>query len=156
MARQTRKSVLRPEPRRTSCSSKTTMPPTADPEPQRQPAHVDADFALPTYLLAFVVNVPTIGSTPENGCIKTRLGTHIDQSYCIACPQIFSLASMQASVAGKTASRANVLYVSQYCLFYHTPWKNAARPTRHSNRHSLKAVAKPFRPWNRMPRLDRS
>lgn len=54
------------------------MPPTADCPPTSQPVHSDADFDHPTYPFAYVVNIPLIEMTPENGSTEIWLGTHIN------------------------------------------------------------------------------
>lgn len=54
------------------------MPPTAENPPMSQPVHSDADFAHPTHPFAYVVNVPLITMTPENGSTEVWLGTHTD------------------------------------------------------------------------------
>lgn len=70
--------ALGPRPKWTFCSGNTAMPPTADCPPTSQPVHSDADFDHPTHPFAYVVNVPLIKMTPENGSTEIWLGTHID------------------------------------------------------------------------------
>jgi ectoine hydroxylase-related dioxygenase (phytanoyl-CoA dioxygenase family) len=41
-----------------------------------QPVHSDADFAHPSHPFAYVINVPLITMTPENGSTEVWLGTH--------------------------------------------------------------------------------
>lgn len=43
-----------------------------------QPVHSDADFAHPTHPFAYVINVPLIAMTPDNGSTELWLGTHTD------------------------------------------------------------------------------
>lgn len=43
-----------------------------------QPVHSDADFDHPTHPFAYVVNIPLITMTPENGSTELWLGTHKD------------------------------------------------------------------------------
>jgi ectoine hydroxylase-related dioxygenase (phytanoyl-CoA dioxygenase family) len=52
------------------------MPPTAEHPPTSQPVHSDADFDHPDHPFAYVVNVPLITMTPENGSTEVWLGTH--------------------------------------------------------------------------------
>lgn len=52
------------------------MPPTAEHPPMSQPVHSDADFAHPVHPFAYVINVPLITMTPENGSTEMWLGTH--------------------------------------------------------------------------------
>ena len=54
------------------------MPPTAEHPPTSQPVHSDADFAHPNHPFAYVINVPLITMTPENGSTEVWLGTHTD------------------------------------------------------------------------------
>ncbi|KAF4185849.1 hypothetical protein CNMCM7927_006274 [Aspergillus lentulus] len=77
-AMQITNTALGPRPKWTFCSGNTAMPPTADCPPTSQPVHSDADFDHPTHPFAYVVNVPLIKMTPENGSTEIWLGTHID------------------------------------------------------------------------------
>lgn len=43
-----------------------------------QPVHSDADFAHPTHPFAYVINIPLITMTPDNGSTELWLGTHTD------------------------------------------------------------------------------
>lgn len=43
-----------------------------------QPVHSDADFAHPAHPFAYVINVPLITMTPDNGSTELWLGTHTD------------------------------------------------------------------------------
>lgn len=54
------------------------MPPTAEHPPASQPVHSDADFAHPIHPFAYVINVPLITMTPENGSTEVWPGTHTD------------------------------------------------------------------------------
>lgn len=54
------------------------MPPTAETPPMSQPVHSDADFVHPVHPFAYVINVPLITMTPENGSTEMWLGTHTD------------------------------------------------------------------------------
>lgn len=54
------------------------MPPTPENPPTSQPVHTDADFDHPSHPFAYVVNVPLITMTPENGSTEVWLGTHQD------------------------------------------------------------------------------
>lgn len=54
------------------------MPPTAENPPMSQPVHSDADFAHPIHPFAYVINVPLITMTPENGSTEVWLGTHTE------------------------------------------------------------------------------
>ena len=56
------------------------MPPTAEHPPMSQPVHSDADIAHPVHPFAYVINVPLITMTPENGSTEMWLGTHTDTS----------------------------------------------------------------------------
>jgi ectoine hydroxylase-related dioxygenase (phytanoyl-CoA dioxygenase family) len=76
IASQITTSIMGPKPKWTFCSGNTALPPVDGTEPQRQPVHADADFAHPTHPFAFVVNVPLIKFTPENGSTEIWLGTH--------------------------------------------------------------------------------
>ncbi|KAE8373041.1 hypothetical protein BDV26DRAFT_285450 [Aspergillus bertholletiae] len=78
IATQITSTALGPRPKWTFCSGNTAMPPTADTPPTSQPVHSDADFAHPTHPFAYVVNVPLITMTPENGSTEVWLGTHTD------------------------------------------------------------------------------
>lgn len=69
-------SALGLRPKWTFCSGNTAMPPTAENPPMSQPVHSDADFAHPTHPFAYVINVPLITMTPENGSTEVWLGTH--------------------------------------------------------------------------------
>lgn len=59
------------------------MPPTPENPPASQPVHSDADFEHPTHPFAYVVNVPLITMTPENGSTEVWLGTHKDSNLSI-------------------------------------------------------------------------
>lgn len=78
IATQITSSALGPRPKWTFCSGNTAMPPTAENPPMSQPVHSDADFAHPTHPFAYVINVPLITMTPENGSTEVWLGTHTD------------------------------------------------------------------------------
>ncbi|KAJ5926227.1 hypothetical protein N7516_008000 [Penicillium verrucosum] len=78
IATQITSSALGPRPKWTFCSGNTAMPPTAESPPMSQPVHSDADFAHPTHPFAYVINVPLITMTPENGSTEVWLGTHTD------------------------------------------------------------------------------
>jgi ectoine hydroxylase-related dioxygenase (phytanoyl-CoA dioxygenase family) len=78
VATQITTTALGPRPKWTFCSGNTAMPPTADCPPTSQPVHSDADFEHPTHPFAYVVNIPLIEMTPENGSTEIWLGTHID------------------------------------------------------------------------------
>lgn len=52
------------------------MPPLPGSAPRRQPVHSDADFAHPDHPFAFVINIPLVTMTPENGSTELWLGTH--------------------------------------------------------------------------------
>ncbi|OQD91526.1 hypothetical protein PENSOL_c052G06979 [Penicillium solitum] len=78
IATQITSSALGPCPKWTFCSGNTAMPPTAENPPISQPVHSDADFAHPTHPFAYVINVPLITMTPENGSTEVWLGTHTD------------------------------------------------------------------------------
>ena len=54
------------------------MPPTDKHPPMSQPVHADADFEHPTHPFAYVINIPLITMTPENGSTELWLGTHRD------------------------------------------------------------------------------
>lgn len=56
------------------------MPPTAENPPTSQPVHSDADFSHPNHPFAYVINIPLITMTPENGSTQIWLGTHKDTS----------------------------------------------------------------------------
>ncbi|KAJ5580079.1 uncharacterized protein N7459_006064 [Penicillium hispanicum] len=70
--------ALGPRPKWTFCSGNTAMPPTAESPAVSQPVHSDADFQHPDHPFAYVVNVPLITMTPENGSTEIWLGTHQD------------------------------------------------------------------------------
>ncbi|KAF9883341.1 hypothetical protein FE257_003557 [Aspergillus nanangensis] len=78
LATQITTNTLGPRPKWTFCSGNSAMPPTAEHPPMSQPVHSDADFAHPTHPFAYVVNVPLITMTPENGSTEVWLGTHTD------------------------------------------------------------------------------
>ncbi|EHA23287.1 hypothetical protein CBS63078_10891 [Aspergillus niger] len=78
IATQITSSALGPRPKWTFCSGNTAMPPTAEHPPMSQPVHSDADFAHPFHPFAYVINVPLITMTPENGSTEVWLGTHTD------------------------------------------------------------------------------
>ncbi|RHZ56575.1 uncharacterized protein CDV56_102455 [Aspergillus thermomutatus] len=78
IATQITTTALGPRPKWTFCSGNTAMPPTADCPPTSQPVHSDADFDHPTHPFAYVVNIPLIEMTPENGSTEIWLGSHID------------------------------------------------------------------------------
>ncbi|KAL4893847.1 hypothetical protein BDV59DRAFT_207570 [Aspergillus ambiguus] len=78
IATQITSSALGPRPKWTFCSGNTAMPPTAECPPTSQPVHSDADFAHPCHPFAYVINVPLITMTPENGSTEVWLGTHRD------------------------------------------------------------------------------
>lgn len=68
--------MMGPRPKWTFCSANAAMPPLPGASPQRQPVHVDSDFAHPSHPFAMVVNIPLITTTPENGSTELWLGTH--------------------------------------------------------------------------------
>ncbi|OJZ83144.1 hypothetical protein ASPFODRAFT_209974 [Aspergillus luchuensis CBS 106.47] len=78
IATQITSSALGPRPKWTFCSGNSAMPPTAEHPPMSQPVHSDADFAHPFHPFAYVINVPLITMTPENGSTEVWLGTHMD------------------------------------------------------------------------------
>lgn len=78
IATQITSSALGPRPKWTFCSGNTAMPPTTESPPMSQPVHSDADFAHPTHPFAYVINVPLITMTPENGSTELWLGTHTE------------------------------------------------------------------------------
>ncbi|CAG8941674.1 unnamed protein product [Penicillium salamii] len=78
IATQITSSALGPRPKWTFCSGNTAMPPTEENPPMSQPVHSDADFAHPSHPFAYVINVPLITMTPENGSTEVWLGTHTD------------------------------------------------------------------------------
>ncbi|EED20882.1 conserved hypothetical protein [Talaromyces stipitatus ATCC 10500] len=78
IATQITSTALGPRPKWTFCSGNTAMPPTADHPPMSQPVHSDADFAHPDHPFAYVINVPLITMSPENGSTEIWLGTHTD------------------------------------------------------------------------------
>ncbi|CAI7614050.1 unnamed protein product [Penicillium bialowiezense] len=78
IATQITSAALGPRPKWTFCSGNSAMPPTADNPPMSQPVHSDADFAHPFHPFAYVINVPLITMTPENGSTEVWLGTHTD------------------------------------------------------------------------------
>ncbi|KAL2871726.1 phytanoyl-CoA dioxygenase family protein [Aspergillus lucknowensis] len=78
IATQITSSALGPSPKWTFCSGNSAMPPTRDSPPMSQPVHSDADFAHPSHPFAYVVNIPLITMTPENGSTEVWLGTHAD------------------------------------------------------------------------------
>ncbi|KAJ5302101.1 hypothetical protein PENANT_c008G06571 [Penicillium antarcticum] len=78
IATQITSSALGPRPKWTFCSGNTALPPTAENPPMSQPVHSDADFAHPFHPFAYVINVPLITMTPENGSTEVWLGTHTD------------------------------------------------------------------------------
>lgn len=78
IATQITSSALGPRPKWTFCSGNTAMPPTTEHPPMSQPVHSDADFAHPCHPFAYVINVPLITMTPENGSTEVWLGTHTD------------------------------------------------------------------------------
>ena len=78
IATQITSSALGPRPKWTFCSGNSAMPPTAENPPMSQPVHSDADFAHPIHPFAYVINVPLITMTPENGSTEVWLGTHSD------------------------------------------------------------------------------
>ncbi|GAB1198548.1 hypothetical protein APSETT444_007871 [Aspergillus pseudonomiae] len=78
IATQITSTALGPRPKWTFCSGNSAMPPTAENPPMSQPVHSDADFAHPTHPFAYVVNIPLITMTPENGSTEIWLGTHTD------------------------------------------------------------------------------
>ncbi|GKZ18225.1 hypothetical protein AbraIFM66951_000398 [Aspergillus brasiliensis] len=78
IATQITSSALGPRPKWTFCSGNSAMPPTAEHPPMSQPVHSDADFAHPFHTFAYVINVPLITMTPENGSTEVWLGTHTD------------------------------------------------------------------------------
>ncbi|KAF7590364.1 hypothetical protein BBP40_002916 [Aspergillus hancockii] len=78
IATQITSTALGPGPKWTFCSGNTAMPPTAEHRPASQPVHSDADFDHPTHPFAYVVNVPLVTMTPENGSTEVWLGTHTD------------------------------------------------------------------------------
>ncbi|KAL3439979.1 hypothetical protein BJX65DRAFT_317152 [Aspergillus insuetus] len=77
-ATQITSTALGPRPKWTFCSGNTAMPPTESCPPMSQPVHSDADFAHPVHPFAYVINVPLITMTPENGSTEVWLGTHTD------------------------------------------------------------------------------
>jgi len=76
LATQVTSSILGPHPRLSVISGNSALPPTPTSPPQSQPTHSDADFVHPGSPFAFVVNVPLIEMTPENGSTEVWLGTH--------------------------------------------------------------------------------
>lgn len=78
IATQITSTALGPRPKWTFCSGNTAMPPTATAPPMLQPVHSDADFEHPVHPFAYVINVPLITMTPENGSTEVWLGTHAD------------------------------------------------------------------------------
>ncbi|KAE8341572.1 hypothetical protein BDV24DRAFT_151209 [Aspergillus arachidicola] len=78
IATQITTTALGPRPKWTFCSGNSAMPPTVEIPPMSQPVHSDADFAHPTHPFAYVVNIPLITMTPENGSTEVWLGTHTD------------------------------------------------------------------------------
>ncbi|KAE8354413.1 hypothetical protein BDV28DRAFT_156248 [Aspergillus coremiiformis] len=78
IATQITSTALGPRPKWTFCSGNSAMPPTPGNPPKSQPVHSDADFNHPTHPFAYVVNVPLITMTPENGSTEVWLGTHAD------------------------------------------------------------------------------
>lgn len=54
------------------------MPPTSTCPSTSQPVHTDADFDHPSHPFAYVINVPLVTMTPENGSTEIWLGTHVD------------------------------------------------------------------------------
>ncbi|CAL5874420.1 uncharacterized protein PFLUO_LOCUS8716 [Penicillium psychrofluorescens] len=75
--------AIGPRPKWTFSSGNTAMPPTPENPPASQPVHSDADFEHPTHPFAYVVNVPLITMTPENGSTEVWLGTHKDSNLSI-------------------------------------------------------------------------
>mgnify|MGYP002380673427 FL=1 len=59
------------------------MPPTPECPARNQPVHSDADFDHPDHPFAFVINVPLITMTPENGSTEIWLGTHKDTGLAV-------------------------------------------------------------------------
>ncbi|KAH8422527.1 uncharacterized protein LDX57_000281 [Aspergillus melleus] len=78
LALQITSTALGPRPKWTFCSGNSAMPPTAEHPPMSQPVHSDADFDHPKHPFAYVVNVPLITMTPENGSTEVWAGTHTD------------------------------------------------------------------------------
>ncbi|OJJ69861.1 hypothetical protein ASPBRDRAFT_56642 [Aspergillus brasiliensis CBS 101740] len=78
LAIQITSTALGPRPKWTFCSGNTAMPPTSTCPPTSQPVHSDADFNHPSHPFAYVINVPLITMTPENGSTEIWLGTHRD------------------------------------------------------------------------------
>ncbi|KAJ2956944.1 hypothetical protein NQZ79_g7295 [Umbelopsis isabellina] len=82
IATQVTSSMMGPHPRLSFVSGNTALPPTADCPPQSQPTHSDADFDHPTCPFAYVVNVPLVEMTPDNGSTEVWLGTHVFDQSC--------------------------------------------------------------------------
>ncbi|OJZ85430.1 hypothetical protein ASPFODRAFT_62076 [Aspergillus luchuensis CBS 106.47] len=78
LAIQITSTALGPCPKWTFCSGNTAMPPTSTCPPTSQPVHTDADFDHPSHPFAYVINVPVVTMTPENGSTEIWLGTHVD------------------------------------------------------------------------------
>ncbi|GLA34451.1 hypothetical protein AnigIFM63309_006998 [Aspergillus niger] len=78
LAIQITSTALGPRPKWTFCSGNTAMPPTSTCPPTSQPVHTDADFDHPSHPFAYVINVPLVTMTPENGSTEIWLGTHAD------------------------------------------------------------------------------
>ncbi|KAE8396104.1 hypothetical protein BDV23DRAFT_192983 [Aspergillus alliaceus] len=78
IATQITSTALGSRPKWTFCSGNSAMPPTAESPPTSQPVHSDADFDHPTHPFAYVVNIPLITMTPDNGSTEVWLGTHLD------------------------------------------------------------------------------
>ena len=78
IATQITSTALGPWPKWTFCSGNSAMPPTDEHPPMSQPVHADADFEHPTHPFAYVINIPLISMTPENGSTELWLGTHRD------------------------------------------------------------------------------
>ncbi|KAL4984306.1 hypothetical protein BDW68DRAFT_190615 [Aspergillus falconensis] len=76
IASQITSTALGPRLEWTSCSGNTTVPPTPTTPPTSQPVRSDVDFPRPAHPLAYVINVPLIAMTPENGSTDVWLCTH--------------------------------------------------------------------------------
>ncbi|EYE92048.1 phytanoyl-CoA dioxygenase [Aspergillus ruber CBS 135680] len=78
IATQITTAALGSRPKWTFFSGNSAMPPTEEHPPMSQPVHSDADFDHPTHPFAYVVNIPLITMTPENGSTELWLATHKD------------------------------------------------------------------------------
>ncbi|KAL5050806.1 hypothetical protein BDW71DRAFT_203527 [Aspergillus fruticulosus] len=76
IASQITSTALGPRLEWTFCSGNTSVPPTPTTPPTSQPVRSDVDFPRPAHPLAYVINVPLIAMTPENGSTDVWLCTH--------------------------------------------------------------------------------